>query len=234
MQRLGEDEKLKFAFITADIAGNKRLALHLAKIDCENDEADIGNLISEISRMGHDAERDLLELKEFTKNLIEAKTKAEAELTKVKETVQEEESVIEKIQKNSKTFSSQTFYGYILYFDLNFFVSIMGSLVGLFFGSTDPDEVNKKLVGRSFNVKTGTMQSTKKVYDVKDQNKATRPDTPKIVSEELKSTSTSPVPPEQEKSPKKIEEKTVEEDAIDTSGDAQESPDAEQSENKKS
>ena len=100
LQRLGEDQDLKFAFITADIAGNKRLALHLAKIDCENDEADIGRLIGEISRMGHDAERDLLELKEFTKNLIEAKTKAEAELTKVKETVQEEESVIEKIQKS--------------------------------------------------------------------------------------------------------------------------------------
>ena len=110
----------------------------------------------------------------------------------------------------------------------------MGSLVGLFFGSTDPDEVNKKLVGRSFNVKTGTMQSTKKVYDVKDQNKAARPDTPKIVSEELKSTSTSPVPPELEKTPKKLEEKTVEEDAIDTAGDAQESPDAKQSENKES
>ena len=72
--------------------------MHLAKIDCEEDETDIGRLIGEISRMGHDSEKDLLELKEFTKNLIEAKTKAEAELTKVKETVQEEESVIEKIQ----------------------------------------------------------------------------------------------------------------------------------------
>ena len=68
----------------------------------------------------------------------------------------------------------------------------MGSLVGLFFGSTDPNEVNKKLVGRSFNVKTGTMQSTKKIYDVKDQTRSdspiTRPETPKIMSEELKPT----------------------------------------------
>ena len=124
-----------------------------------------------------------------------------------------------------------------MYSFLNFAVSIMGSLVGLFFGSTDPDEVNKKLVGRSFNVKTGTMQSTKKVYDVKDQTKATRSDSPKIMSEELKSTSTSPVPPETENTPIKVEEKLIEENnnATDTTGDVQQAQaETDQSKNQES
>ena len=124
-----------------------------------------------------------------------------------------------------------------MYSFLNFAVSIMGSLVGLFFGSTDPDEVNKKLVGRSFNVKTGTMQSTKKVYDVKDQTKATRSDSPKIMSEELKSTSTSPVPPETENTHIEVEEKLIEENnnATDTTGDVQQAQaETDQSKNQES
>jgi len=206
LQRLSEVAKLKFAMITADVAGNKRLALHLAKIDCENDETEIGHLIGEISRMGHDAERDLLELKEFTKNLIEAKTKAEAELFKTKEKCQGEESVIEKIP-------------------------IMGSLVGLFFGSSDPAEVNKRMVGRSFNVKTGNMQSTKKVYDAMDQNKSgpSRPETPKIVSEEM----TPPASPEPENdkntenSPETVEESFEEaEEAVEENSDDEDKTDA--------
>lgn len=155
------DTLSKLCEITTDTAGNGRTAIHLKNIfaiknlDQEVSEShlseaelvtkNIHKLVNLVSKYGHESEKDLLELKEFTRNIIEAKAKAEQEILKVKtKVITEETSVVQRIP-------------------------IVGGIFSTIFGSKDDAEISRKMVGRSFDVQTGKMHSTKKTYTTKGQ-----------------------------------------------------------------
>ena len=104
----------------------------------------------------------MLELKEFTKNLVEAKAKAEQELVAVKEKIIEQQSIVSHIP-----------------------------LVNLFFGQSDEKEQNKKLEGRTFNFRTKSVNSTSKIYDSMRQDEKSGRSTPmqKVLEKEEESES---------------------------------------------
>ena len=49
-------------------------------------------------------------------------------------------------------------------------IPIVGGIFSMLVGAQDEQEISRKMVGRSFDVQTGRMHSTKKTYTTKGQN----------------------------------------------------------------